>query len=86
MSCSADRSQYTEPLLRFHEARLAGSPDVDRRKAEAVKANLGIARAFARSAKGRSDREDIEAAAQLGLLEALAVSYTHLTLPTNSRV
>lgn len=70
MACSVD--QHRESLLRYAEARSSGSPDLARLEAEALAANLGIARSFAWSvAKGRSHREDVEAAASVALLESI---------------
>lgn len=71
MSCLVDRSQYEEPLRRYHDARLEGRTDVADLEAEALAANLGIAVAFARRSKGHASLEDVEAAAQIGLLEAM---------------
>lgn len=71
MSCLADRTKYEEPLLRYHEARVEGRPDVAKLEAEALEANLGIAGAFARRVKGRAALEDVESAATMGLVEAM---------------
>lgn len=71
MSIAIDRDQYTKPLIAYYHARVAGSPETARLESVAIAANIKIAKAFARANCGTTAIDDVEAAAMLGLVEAI---------------